>query len=314
MIRFTSGAVFKAISLCKTGRKFSDDTLADMIFPIKFTTGYIGHVKDCTKNLPDEIFQYVKENNQTDIADTLRTNTADVFDKAIKKELQQTLIATLQQILEDDTEVSVETQIGFDPQYTKATMIAMTSVDPIEFLANTLFGVCSQQTNTEGKHSIKELNTNYIENRKEKASHISFIRSTAILDNAVPKMRPSFAGDDYQILYETPDGNHVVVLYEHFSHSWDIKNTGLVEWSKRLLVLANKSSTRIKALDPPIHIPDLKPGEHTTVTANLDARYFEGTHELIWDIQTEDGQSCYPNKSGAIHFEVTVENNLKESL
>ena len=230
MIRFTSGSVFKTISLCKTGRKFSDDTLADMLFPIKFTTGYIGHVKDCTKNLPDEIFQYVKENNQTDIADTLRTNAADVFDKVIKKDLQQTLIATLQQILDDDTEIGAETQIGFDPQYTKAAMVAMTSIDPVEFLANVLFGICSQQTNTEGKNSIKELNADYIENWKEKANHISFIRSATVLNNAAPKLSPSFAGDDYQILYETPDGNQIVVLYEHFDHSWNIKNTGLVEW------------------------------------------------------------------------------------
>lgn len=80
------------------------------------------------------------------------------------------------------------------------------------------------------------------------------------------------------------------------------------------MVLANRDSIRIKALEPSIRIADLKPGEHTIVTANLDARYFEGTHELVLDIQTEDEKSCCPNKAGAIHFEVTVENNLKESI
>ena len=314
MIRFTSGSVFKAISLCKTGRKFSDDTLAEMIFPETYTTGYIAHVKDCTKNLPDEIFQYMKDTNQADIAVTLRTNATEVFNKVIKKDSQQILIATIQKILEEDEGIGDETQIGYDPNYMKAHMIALTSVDPVEFLANVIFGICSQQTNTEGKHSIKELNKDYIEALKEKASHITFILPKHSSTNAYPEPSTTFPGDDYQILYETPNGDHVVVLYERFTHSWNIKNTGLVEWAKRLMVLANKDTTRIKALEPSIRIPDLKPGEHATVTANLDARYFEGTHELVWEIQTEDGQSCYPNKAGAIHFEVTVENNLKESI
>lgn len=314
MIRFTSGSVFKAIALCKTGRKVSDDALADMLFPIKYTTGYIGHVKDCTKNLPDEVFQYMKETNQTDIANTLRTNATEVFNKVIKKDSQQSLIATLQQILQDDIEIGAETQIGYDPNYTKSNMTAITSVDPIEFLANVLFGVCSQQSNTEGKQSIKELNTDYIKNIKNKAANISFIPTAPVSDSISTKVEPAFAGDDYQILYETPQGNHLVALYEHFTHSWNIKNTGSVTWVRRMLVLANKLSTRIKTVDPEIYIPDLKPGEHATVIANLDARYFEGTHELVWDIQTSDGQSCYPNKTGTIRFEVTVENNLKKSI
>ena len=30
-----------------------------MLFPnVEYTTNYIGHVKDCTKNLPDEITQF----------------------------------------------------------------------------------------------------------------------------------------------------------------------------------------------------------------------------------------------------------------
>lgn len=90
---------------------------------------------------------------------------------------------------------------------------------------------------------------------------------------------PTITGDDYQIL-------------------------------KRLMVLSNIDSTRIKPVEQPIPIPDLKPGENATVTANLDARYFEGTHKLVWDIQTEDGTSCFPNKADNIAFEVTVKNNL----
>lgn len=65
MIRFTSGSVFK------TGRRFSDDLIADTLFPKTYTANYIAHVKNCTKNLPDEISQFMKENQQTDIANAL---------------------------------------------------------------------------------------------------------------------------------------------------------------------------------------------------------------------------------------------------
>lgn len=71
LIRFTSGSLFKVISLCKSGRRYSDDTIASMFFPnVQYTTNYIGHVKDCTKNLPDEITQFMSESNQEDIIET----------------------------------------------------------------------------------------------------------------------------------------------------------------------------------------------------------------------------------------------------
>lgn len=312
MIRFTSGSVFKAISLCKTGRKFSDDAIADMLFPQIYTSSYIAHVKDCTKNLPDEIFQYMKDNNQTDIATTLLYNTKEVFEKVIKKEMQTFLIACIQQILQDDSEIADTAQIGYDPIFTKRTMTSITSLDPIDFIANTLYGICGQQTNTEGKAGIKELDKAYIANLKSKADNITFIHNQKpSIENGSNCLKPTYDGDDYQIIYETPGGEHDVVIYERFNHSWSIKNTGIVTWVKRLIVLMNKDTTRVKPVESPVRIPDLKPGEQATVTATLDARYFEGKHELIWDIQTEDGVSCYPNKSGIIRFEVTVKNNLK---
>ena len=44
MIRFTSGSLFKVISLCKSGRRYSDEKIAEMLFPnVEYTTNYIGH-------------------------------------------------------------------------------------------------------------------------------------------------------------------------------------------------------------------------------------------------------------------------------
>lgn len=47
MIRFTSGSLFKVISLCKSGRRYSDEKIAEMLFPnVEYTTNYIGHQFD----------------------------------------------------------------------------------------------------------------------------------------------------------------------------------------------------------------------------------------------------------------------------
>lgn len=53
MIRFTSGSLFKVISLCKSGRRYSDEKIAEMLFPnVEYTTNYIGH-----RVLQDEGFE-----------------------------------------------------------------------------------------------------------------------------------------------------------------------------------------------------------------------------------------------------------------
>ncbi|OFV69617.1 hypothetical protein LNN31_07685 [Acetobacterium wieringae] len=311
MIRFTSGSVFKAISLCKTGRRYSDDLIASTLFPETYTTNYIAHVKNCTKNLPDEISQFMKENQQTDIAEILYNNVNEVFSKMISTEKQPYLIAALQQILEDDSNLSDTVQIGFDSKYTKKRMISATSISPVEFIANVLFCVCSQQNNPEGKDGIAAIDVTYIDNVKDRASKITFLAWVApLLKEAEHISSPTISGDDYQIIYEKPEGEQTVVIYERFTHSWRIKNTGLVEWSNRFIILTNSDSTRIKQLEQPILISDLKPGENTTIIARFDARYFEGKHKLELDIQTEDGISCFPNKTDDLSFEVTVKNNL----
>lgn len=89
MIRFTSGSLFKVISLCKSGRRYSDEKIAEMLFPnVEYTTNYIGHVKDCTKNLPDEITQYMSDTDQEEIIDTLNRAVRKVFLTVISSEKQ----------------------------------------------------------------------------------------------------------------------------------------------------------------------------------------------------------------------------------
>lgn len=100
----------------------------------------------------------------------------------------------------------------------------------------------------EGKNGIAFLNADYIDNLKIRANNITLLARESPQQKRIGSaLSPTISGDDYQLLYETPEGEQTIVLYEQFNHSWKIK------------------------------IPDLKLGESTTVTAKLDARYFEGT-------------------------------------
>ena len=67
-----------------------------MLFPnVEYTTNYIGHVKDCTKNLPDEITQYMSDTDQEEIIDTLNRAVRKVFLQvhlALRAELAQMAI------------------------------------------------------------------------------------------------------------------------------------------------------------------------------------------------------------------------------
>lgn len=204
MIRFTSGSLFKVISLCKSGRRYSDEKIAEMLFPnVEYTTNYIGHVKDCTKNLPDEITQYMSDTDQEEIIDTLNRAVRKVFLTVISSEKQPILIAAIQKILEEDLSIADSTQVGYLPSYTKGNMKNATTVEPIEFIANALFSVCNQQNNQDGKEDIKNINPSFLEKLKSSAQRITLQivqkPEEKIVINAI---QPAVAGDDYSIIYE----------------------------------------------------------------------------------------------------------------
>lgn len=203
MIRFTSGSLFKVISLCKSGRRYSDEKIAEMLFPnVEYTTNYIGHVKDCTKNLPDEITQYMSDTDQEEIIDTLNRAVRKVFLTVISSEKQPILIAAIQKILEEDLSIADSTQVGYLPSYTKGNMKNATTVEPIEFIANALFSVCNQQNNQDGKEDIKNINPSFLEKLKSSAQRITLQivqkPEEKIVINAI---QPAVAGDDYSIIY-----------------------------------------------------------------------------------------------------------------
>lgn len=312
MIRFTSGSLFKVISLCKSGRRYSDDTIATMLFPnVQYTTNYIGHVKDCTKNLPDEITQYMRETDQEEIITTLNSSVRKVFLMVISSEKQPLLIAGIQKILEEDLSIVDSTQIGYLPLYTKGNMKNATTVEPIEFIANALFCVCNQQNNQDGREDIKNINPSFLEKLKSSAQTLTLqIAQETEEKNVKTVIQPAVAGDDYSILYEEPKGGHNVGIYEKFTHKWKIKNTGTIPWKDRYLTLQNKDEIRVKATFDRFAIPELEPGESAVVNVEMDSRYFEGVYTLIWKMIMVDGTLCFPNKSAEILFDVTVKSNI----
>lgn len=279
MIRFTSGSLFKVISLCKSGRRYSDEKIAEMLFPnVEYTTNYIGHVKDCTKNLPDEITQYMSDTDQEEIIDTLNRAVRKVFLTVISSEKQPILIAAIQKILEEDLSIADSTQVGYLPSYTKGNMKNATTVEPIEFIANALFSVCNQQNNQDGKEDIKNINPSFLEKLKSSAQRITLQivqkPEEKIVINAI---QPAVAGDDYSIIYEDPKGDHSVGIYEKFTHKWRIKNTGTIPWENRYLTLQNKGEIRVKAIQDQFDIPALKPGDKVFVPLLADNNDGENT-------------------------------------
>ena len=121
---------------------------------------------------------------------------------------------------------------------------------------------------------------------------------------------PAVIGDDYSILYEEPKQSKTVDIYKKFSHSWKIKNTGIVPWHGRYITLQNSDSVRIKPIQDLFLIPDLEPNSSAVITVEMDSRYFEGTYNLVWQIKLSDGTICFPNKSDDFSFKVTVKSNI----
>lgn len=139
---------------------------------------------------------------------------------------------------------------------------------------------------------------------------VSVINKTIKKEKKVIVIQPAVSGDDYSILHEEPRGNHIVDIYETFSHLWRIRNTGIVPWHNRYIMLQNKDSIRIKATQEQFDIPDLMPNESIALKVDMDARYFEGTFTLIWEIKLSDGTICFPNKTDEFSFDVTVKSNI----
>ena len=86
-----------------------------------------------------------------------------------------------------------------------------------------------------------------------------------------------------------------VVCDERFQHTWDFSNVGNQTWRGRQLYLSNHDKIRPRAEVNYINIPDIPPGKSIKITADMDARSFEGRSECLWIMLDGDGNECFPN-------------------
>lgn len=122
---------------------------------------------------------------------------------------------------------------------------------------------------------------------------------------------PLYPGDDILLDEDLPSRCHTVEFYEKFEHTWVVKNNGKVTWNRRRLEYTNQALTRVKALNSSIELPQVKPGNTVRLTAQFDARGFEGTYELIWEMKDDIGRLCFPDKSVPLKLTVSVENRFR---
>ncbi|MDR2513629.1 MAG: hypothetical protein LBD02_00265 [Christensenellaceae bacterium] len=117
---------------------------------------------------------------------------------------------------------------------------------------------------------------------------------------------PLYPGDDMVLLDEASAEPHYVNCYELFEHSWTIKNAGKMTWEGRCLKCLNHAETRIRAVIATIDIPKVQPGDEVTLTAQFDARGFEGTFESFWEVRDSDNRPCFPGKDKLLKAVATV--------
>lgn len=115
---------------------------------------------------------------------------------------------------------------------------------------------------------------------------------------------PRYAGDD--VIVDMSGRSHDAVCYEIIHHVWLIQNHGAHEWRGRRLVLVNGHEIRPRPRQTVIPLPDLKPGGHTKIATDIDARGFEGNFECKWEMQDADGENCFPNHRWDFNIRIHV--------
>ncbi len=122
--------------------------------------------------------------------------------------------------------------------------------------------------------------------------------------NAVQTISVIYPGDSVY-MNSSWRPTYSVSCNEKFQHTWDFCNTGTQTWRGRKLFFSNHKTVRPRAETNYIDIPDVQPGKCIKITANMDARGFEGKTECLWIMVDSEGNNCFPNNS-AFTFIVDV--------
>ena len=174
MIHFCIGSVLKCISLCKKrGKGVSDAYISNILFPMSEATGFIGHIKDCTKNLPYDVQRYMVSTDRESIEDGISTSVKEIINGILDTNRFKILVLALRDIIANDYSIDADTIIGFDAKYKKRTLAQQSMFLLPEFLTNVLVYVMSSGNNTVGRSSINNLNEAYLASFEEKQDSIT---------------------------------------------------------------------------------------------------------------------------------------------
>ncbi len=116
-----------------------------------------------------------------------------------------------------------------------------------------------------------------------------------------------YEGDHSSFVRDTnfPD-NSVVQVYDKFTKSWAIQNTGTTPWNNRWLSCqdlpsGNLSDKRLGFLMPAenkVPIMPTEPGEIVEIQVEFTAPGLPGTIRSTWLITDEEGNVCFPHHTG----------------
>lgn len=133
-------------------------------------------------------------------------------------------------------------------------------------------------------------------------------KKVGVIDANQGLYNPIYPGDSAYVFSES---RYEIGIYDTFSHTWIIQNTGKVTWENRKLVYKRGAKDRPEANPSEIPIPDTKPNESIKITTTFDGRGFEEITRCIWEMQDEDGDNCFPNQVSL--FCVTIDAKFKRN-
>lgn len=128
-------------------------------------------------------------------------------------------------------------------------------------------------------------------------------------EEAVPAFhKPLYNGDQFWVETSPAERQHTVDFYEHFTHIWNLHNTGKVKWEGRKLVSKNETAITPCAAQQSVDIPDTAPDGRVSISVEFDARGNEDRFISEWIMVDKNGKDCYPNYSSPLNVMITVEN------
>lgn len=118
--------------------------------------------------------------------------------------------------------------------------------------------------------------------------------------------KPLYPGDSVSV---THNCRYEIQSFDRITHTWELLNTGTIPWIGRKLIYRRGPKDRPEANPDSIDIPVVKPKESIKITTTIEGRGFDGITHCIWEMQDEEGENCFPERTRL--FCVTIDAKYK---